>query len=265
VSVVAELVLRQTKAARGVNLERWYKPMMLGLAILIGGFGALVSAAQFGAFASRGLVGIDFDTFLVYARRFLDTGSMYLPYQLAGPFNPQPLPHIPAIMPSMYPPIAVFLFVPFLVLPSILWWIIPLSLTGVIIASWRPAPWSWPVMALVSVSPNLGGFLAAGGTNMWVVLFVTAGLRYGWPAALIAIKPTFLPFMFVGAGRRAFWPALGLMVALSLVMLPETLRYVTVVLNSRGAGLLYSVGDIPFVLVPIVAWLSRSRSWSHAA
>ena len=54
-------------------------------------------------------------------RNWVDTGEFYLPHQLAGPYQVQTLVDV------LYPPIALYLFVPFLVLPAVLWWAIPMS------------------------------------------------------------------------------------------------------------------------------------------
>ncbi len=94
---------------------------------------------------------------------------------------------------------------------------------------------------------------------MWVVAGVAAGLVWGWPALVVLFKPSFAPFLILGARHRSFWIGAAVIGGISLLMLPEWIRYVEVIRNARSPGLLYSLGDLPFVSVPIVAWTARAR------
>ncbi len=65
--------------------------------------------------------GADYDFFRSVTDRWLATGAFYHPHQLAGPYEA-------AInVDTLYPPIALALFLPFAWLPAVLWWAIPLS------------------------------------------------------------------------------------------------------------------------------------------
>lgn len=232
---------------------------MFGLTVLVVGAGLAIGVATYGAFASRGLVGVDLSLFSELGRRFAETGTQYAPFQLTGPYQFDQGTGTLGwdSMPGLYPPLAGPVFAVVRFLPPILWWAIPLGITAYLIASWRPAPWAWPVMALAFVSANTWGSLSAGNTTMWVVALVALGLRNGWPAALIALKPTFLPLALVGVRRRSFWIAVALTGVLTLAMAPELARYLTAMGNVRGSSLLYSIGDLPFALVPVVAWIGK--------
>lgn len=242
-------------------LDRWYRPLAVGLSALLLVVAIAVFVLRWRAFAAAGLLGVDYDTVVITARRFLETGSMYFPYQLAGPYVLQLPPYTADIMPGIYPPHAIYLFLPFLVLPAILWWALPIGLTAFVIASFRPAPWAWPLVAGLVALPDVVSPVIAGNTTMWLVAFVAAGLRWHWPAVLVTIKPSLLPFALIGA-RHPSWMTASAVVALAgLPMLPLWFDYAIAVQNA-GASLLHSLGSVPALLIPVVAWLaspSRGR------
>lgn len=213
---------------------------------------------RFGAFEARGFLGTDYQTFVVFGQRWLDTGSMYLPHQLAGPFEAQPLLDDPAALPSMYPPTAAYLFAAFTVLPGVLWWAIPLCVTGWAVVRHRPRPIAWLAIALLLAHPSSPSVVAAGGASMWIMAAVAAGTLWGWPAAFALIKPT-LAWMALAGMRSPRRLALGV-AAFALLSLPlagEWIAYVSVVANSDAASGYLPVD--PIALVPLAAWLGRSR------
>ena len=65
--------------------------------------------------------GLDYRWHMEAAHRLLDTGTPYLPFTLAGPF-------VIGEGAILYPPTAFLLFIPFLWLPSVLWWAIPIAI-----------------------------------------------------------------------------------------------------------------------------------------
>jgi hypothetical protein len=68
----------------------------------------------------RGWTGGDLAVHLAVARRWVETGVLYSPSQLAGPYTNADA-WLPGGVANLYPPPAVLLFVPFLVLPAIVW------------------------------------------------------------------------------------------------------------------------------------------------
>ena len=81
----------------------------------------------------------------------------------------------------LHPPIALYLFAPFTILPLALWWAIPLTAIGYCIVSWRPAMWSWPILALALAWPRFHGALLAGNP-----IFGSA-LRSHWGSASVGL------------------------------------------------------------------------------
>jgi hypothetical protein len=191
----------------------------------------------------------DLDGYLDGTRRFLATGSPYDPLAIAGAWELGPHSFI-------HPPTALPLFLPFLVLPAFLWWAVPLGVTAYAVRRLSPAPWSWPVMALGLVWIRSTGSLLAGNTDMWAMAFVAAGAVWGWPAALLAVKPTFAPLAVVAITRRRFWIGAVAVAVASLAMAGLWLEYAAVIRNS-GVSLAYSLLNLPLVAVPAVAWLAR--------
>lgn len=90
------------------------------------------------------IVGADFDGYLAAGRRFLETGSPYTAVQLLGPYDPWSLPQTEVFL---YPPTALLLVLPFLVLPAFLWWALPLAArpahagVGQLRSSWPNRHW----------------------------------------------------------------------------------------------------------------------------
>lgn len=233
---------------------RWIKPVCAGLAVVI----AVVAAMEFVVNVSYVLppgnstIGMDFAFYRDIAQRWLETGAYYLPHQLAGPYTAT------LMVDNLYPPTALLLFAPFLILPAVLWWLIPIAVFGVFLAWCRPGPLAWPLLALVLVAQRTQTAFIFGNTDLWIAAAVAGGIRWGWPAALLVIKPTFLPLALVGVRRREFWIAMAAVAFVSIPMAALWLDYVQALRNvTIDAG--YSVGSLPLVLAPVVAWLLRAR------
>jgi hypothetical protein len=244
---------------------------MFGLAAVLGVLGLVITALRVQAFAERGLIGVDFRLFSSVGERWLETGSMYQPYQFAGPYAFDRAAGTNAVWdaPALYPPIAAPLFAGLRLLgplAAVLWWAVPCGVLVYALYRWRPAPWTWPVLALPLLWPSTAAPFLTGNTTMLVAAGVAGGLMWGWPVLIVALKPTFAPFLLLGVKRRSWWLGAALLAVLSLTMLDEWVRYVTVLRNVTGAGLLYSVADLPLVMVPVVAWLGRpSTSCARAS
>jgi hypothetical protein len=206
---------------------------------------------------ARLYAGGDLGGYLDGARQYFATGSPYLPEHLAGPWTLQPHSFV-------HPPPALVLFVPFLVLPAVLWWALPLGLTAWAIARLRPARWTWPLLVLCLLWPRSIGSLLAGNSDIWATAIVALGAVFAWPFVFLVIKPTFAPIALLGIRRRTWWIALSVVAAVNVVGLPLWLEYLAVVRNSQ-LRLDYSLLNLPLVVLPAIAWLGRSRRPEVAA
>jgi len=199
-------------------------------------------------------IGVDPLFYQDMGRRWLETGTFYTERQLSGPYETTTL------VDNLYPPIALYLFVPFVFLPIILWWIVPLAVVGFVVWYLRPVAWSWPILALVIALPKTISSAIYGNSDLWVAAAVAGGVVLGWPAILAAFKPSLIYLALIGINRISWWFMAAILVVLSLPLLPLWLQYPTVIMNSTS-GALYSIGNLPFMCLPIMAWLfSRDRS-----
>jgi hypothetical protein len=214
----------------------------------------LTAIAEFiwlwGFIGSQDAIGADLVFFRSIAQHWLDTGQFYLEHQLAGPYAVQTLVDV------LYPPTALLLFVPFIWLPSLVWWIIPIGVFCVAILGLRPARWTWPLIAAGIAYPLTVSQVIYGNTNMWVAAAIAAGVRWGWPSVLVLLKPSLAPFAVVGAGRRSWWIALAILLLVSLLFGSLWLDYATAMRNS-SLSWMYGLLTLPLMLVPLVAWLGR--------
>jgi hypothetical protein len=202
----------------------------------------------------------DHATYMDAVRRWLAGGSFYQPYQLAGPYTVSKVE-------ILYPPTILPLLAVMSVLPAILWWIVPLGTIAAVVWHWRPSLLGWIGILACLAIPSTWEAIAYGNPVMWIAAFAALGTVYGWPAVLVLLKPTLAPFALIGIRRRSWWVALAGLLAASLLLLPLWAQYVAVLENARGplVSPLYSLKDVPLMLVPIVAWLSATRSRSRAA
>jgi hypothetical protein len=230
----------------------WYTVRVATGVILLAA--AYVWAQRARGYLQGGAVGVDLRHFQVYGRRFLETGSLYLPEQLTGPFPWSPTPYDPNLMPCLYPPPIAYLSVATLVLPPVLWWLLPVGYVAVTIYRWRPQPWTWPLLAVALAQS--ASVVLAGSSTMLVAALVTGGLARSWPSALIVLKPTFFPFALIGIRTRVWWYAIAVVGLMSLPLIEEWRRYLIVVANA-GASPLYAVSEWLICAGPIIAWLGR--------
>jgi hypothetical protein len=201
----------------------------------------------------QGYVGQDFTVYQEATSRWLAGGPFYLPHQIAGPYD---ISHGDVL----YPPTAIPLFAAFLVLPDVLWWAVPIAgITAVFVWS-RPTPAVLAVTAVCLWFPATPLRIITGNPVIWVVLCVALAGR--WPAfgPWALLKPSLFPFAVVGMRRRAWWVSAGVMVGLLILLLPLTVAWVIALANSRNpSGLLYSLQDVPLMMIGVLAWLSRYR------
>ncbi len=239
VTVRARRVRLVCAAATGVALA----PVAL---FLLGGWAHLV----------RVYGGVDYALYMDATRRFLAGGAFYEPWQVAGPYTTS----FGAIL---YPPSALPLLAIFAVLPAVLWWAIPLGLTGYAIRRLRPAPWAWPLMALCLAWLPALLRIVSGNPVIWAMAALALGTLHAWPSAFIVLKPSLGPFALFGIRRRSWWIALGALVVLSIPFTTLWLDWVAVIRHS-GLGFAYSIHEVPLMLIPLIAWVARDRATLRA-
>lgn len=205
-------------------------------------------------------VSMDLDLYVAATRRWLDGGSFYHAYQLAGPFHVEGWPD--GQQPVLYPPPAALLFLPFLYRWAIFWWVIPLAIVWWCLWTYRPSGRGWLVIALLALWPPSVYAIIAGNPGMWVMAAVALATR--WPAfgPWVLLKPTLLPFALIGIRQWRRWlPGAVTLALVSAALLPMWDDYLTVLGNARsGLGFLYSLPQAGFVLIPVAAWVARQSS-----
>ena len=205
-----------------------------------------------GYLEEQGALGLDLTYFRAISQRWLDTGEFYLPRQLAGPYVVETLVDV------LYPPIALYLFVPFLVLPDLLWWAVPITVFVLCIVRLRPARWTWPLIMVGIAWPQTVSQVLYGNTNMWIAAFIAAGLCFAWPSVLVLIKPSLAPFALIGIRRRRWWAGMAVLVLASIPFGSLWIDYATALQNS-SLGAAHALVTLPLMLAPIWAWLGRAR------
>jgi hypothetical protein len=239
--------------------HRWGRPFTLGLTLLL--VAAAVPFWQARMLALHDATAIDYHSFVSYGRTWLAGEGFYRAYQLAGPypFHDPTLVASSLTSPNYYPPPFALVCALLTVLPALLWWALPIGAVGYCLASWRPAAWTWPLLALILFWPATSVAVIVGGSTMWVTALVALGLRFRWPAVLILLKPSFLPLALIGIRHRSWWIGLAVLGAVSLALLPMWPQWITAMRNAVGSPPLYSALDLPLVLAPALAWFTRSR------
>ena len=211
--------------------------------------------------------GVDFALYRDVAARWLAGGPYFEPYQLAGPYEIQ-------AGDVLYPPVALWLFVPFAWLPEpvawALWWALPIAAVAFAIWRLRPAAASWPLIALCVAWPTTLLKTWTGNPVIWCVGALALGALWAWPSVFVVLKTSLAPFALFGAWRRSWWVAAAALVLASLPFGSLWGDWITSIVNSRGGGLLYSSLEAPMLLLPLVAWAWRTRDgvdwpWSRPA
>jgi hypothetical protein len=241
-----------TRSTHNWDLRTWdLRPIWIGITVMLLIAFAFEVAFLYRVIDDQTAVGVDHRFYVDVARRWLDTGVFYTDRQLSGPYQTQTL------VDNLYPPHALYLFIPFTVLPWFLWWVLPLGLMAYVVWWCRPQPWGLAVIAMLLLYPKSPNLIIYGNTDMWVGAAVAAGVRWGWPATLASFKPSLIFFGILGIATRAWWIAAALIVAVSLPFASVWQLYPTIMGNSSSKPW-YSFADIPFLLIPIAAWLFSS-------
>jgi hypothetical protein len=199
--------------------------------------------------------GVDFVLYRDVAARWLAGGPYFEPHQLSGPY---PI----SAGDVLYPPVALWLFVPFALLPEpiawVLWYALPILAVVFALGQLRPRPASWPLLALCLAWPTTLLKTWTGNPVIWCVAALALGTLWAWPSVFVVLKPSLGPFALFGVWRRSWWVAAGLVVVASLPFGALWLDWLTSVANSQGGGLLYSALEVPMLLLPLVAWRYRT-------
>jgi hypothetical protein len=250
---------RWRRSISTVRRLRWRRIVLLATTGVLLGFAALLLTAVYGGLASKGWLGADFQTYERAAAHFLSTGNFYA-RDPSGTWYDGSTSGLPG--PARYPPPALFLFIAFLFIPWPLWWAIPLGVTAYIVWWWRPALWSWPIMAGIVCTTAFSAYLCTGNTDLWVMLVIALATR--WPATswLLVAKPTQLVLTLPFIRSRGWWMGLLVAAAVSLPLLPlwlDWLRAVPLYQGQDGAPLIYGLAAWPVMLLPLLARIASSR------
>jgi hypothetical protein len=193
-------------------------------------------------------LGLDWLGYRAGFERLLATGSPYAPFELAGPFTPEHLDFI-------HPPNFLVLVGPFAVLPHpldfILWDAVPIAIFVYLLR--HLAWWGWPLVAILSTTNSLQYPILNGNSSLWMCAAFGLGIRVGWSAGLLAMKPTLLPLAFVGIRRPV--PALILAIVPIALTLPLFPDYLTVIRNMEGVPLSYSLSNYSLIALAALPWL----------
>ena len=79
-------------------------------------------------------------------------------------------------------------------------------------------------------------------------------MLYGWPAALLVLKPYSLPWAVFSVGKRSFWIGLGVIAVLAVPFGALWLEWIEMVSKTTSVGPSYVTKLLP--LVPVIWWLS---------
>jgi hypothetical protein len=241
-----------TWTGAGAGATRLARPGAVALTVVLVGWAIVLFDATFSGAIARGEVGSDAALYMSSAQRWLATGDLYYPHQLAGPYHA-----MGTVM--LYPPVALFLFVPMAYLPGILWWAVPLGIIAWHVWDARPGWWTWPILAALAGTVPVAAVLTYGNTEMWTTAFVALACRWSFPALAIAVKPTTLPVALLFCRDRRWWIALAVLIAACLPFGLLWVDWLNAMQNLEGVSPLYSLGAPSWLAFIGVAWLGRRR------
>jgi hypothetical protein len=240
-----------TAAPRRIEAPDGRRVALLTLTGLLLLYGAVQFTYVLGYGARMGYTGGDAERFIASAVRWASGGSFYFPVQLAGRYVPDG-----DVM--LYPPLAIYLFLPFAILPRVLWWALPLAIIAATFWRLRPAYLVWPILAAIwCLVPTQAG-LMSGNANMWMTAFVALAVWRGPAAVALAMKPTVFPIALLFARDRHWWLALGIVGLAAIPFGRLWLDYVTITRN-LDAPLSYSLDVYPMLFSPLIAYLARNK------
>ena len=191
--------------------------------------------------------------YMAQAHRVLAGGSLYPAWELAGPFTA-------AQSPQLYPPLTVYgLFVPLSLLPTPLWWLLPLGVIA--IATWHlhPSRWAWLGIAACLSLPATWEVVTAGNPSIWSAAALAVATITPAAGPLVLLKPALAPFALMGIRHRAWWLAAVVLLLVSIPLGGAWVDYARVLANYR-APLPLVPKELPLMLVPLIAWVGREQS-----
>lgn len=153
------------------------------------------------------------------------------------------------------------LFVPFVFLPALTWWAIPIGITLAVVWHHRPSPWAWVlILACMALSREAQLLYWFGTPTIWIAAFVALATVWGWPSVLVLLKPAVFPLALLGIRDRRWWYGAAVLALLSLAFWPMWTDWLNALSNARGprANVLYAISDVPVYVIPVVAWLGRA-------
>lgn len=232
---------------------RHARPIAFGLTVLFALFGLFVLWTLASDPSYRSLWGVDRAIYVTAAQRWLTGGSFYHSWQLSGTYD---------VLRGavLYPPVSLWLFVPASFVPAVAWRLVPLIVIAAVIAHHRPAWWTWPLIAAFLGFQWSVMIFASANPTLWIAAIVALGTIWTGPSVAVLVKPTLAPFALIGAGRRRWWIAFAVFAALCVPFGAMWIDWVHVIANARGwrVGPLYSLGDVPWLLVPVIARIGRT-------
>jgi hypothetical protein len=204
-------------------------------------------------------IGLDWIGYRQGWERLLATGTPYAPFELAGPFTPEHLDFIHP--PSLLPFVA-----PFTALPTpfdyLAWLGFALALTFALLR--RLAWWAYPIVAVLAITPNTLITYINGNSSMYLAAAFGWSLYVGWPAGLLALKPSLGPLAipgFLRAPRRSLLLAV-VPLGLTLPFLGAWGDFLTVLRNAQGLSPTYSLVQWTVFLIVAMPWLGeRAPRW----
>ena len=102
----------------------------------------------------------------------------------------------------------------------------------------RPAPWTWPLIALGLTFPITLVHAGFANPTLWMAAFAALGLRYALARGLDPVEAVPAAVRLIGIRSRGWWLVAGGLAVASLPFLADTLIYPRVVLDAQGGGLL---------------------------
>jgi hypothetical protein len=199
----------------------------------------------------------DYENNMGIARNWLANGSYFLPDQLAGPHQWQ-------AGDVLYPPVALWLFVPFSYLPMIAWFAFPFAVIIAAFKKLRPPAWALAIIVILLLYPPALIEITSGNTLIWLMAIEFAALTWHTPISLGLFKPSLFPFLLFGIHTKRWWAAAGLLALLSLPFLQLNFTWAQVILNTQGrSGMLYNIDEFVYLAIPYLAWFSSNRSRSE--